>query len=63
MLAVDDDGAVWNPFSAVRSPVVPLNDHVAPGATSELLMSWQSSLMLLMRCEAESGMVRSRGAP
>ena len=27
-------GASLNPFSAVRSPVVPLNENVAPGAIS-----------------------------
>ena len=36
-------GASWKPFSAVRSPVVPLNENVSPGAISAPSISCATS--------------------
>ena len=42
-------GASWNPFAAVRSPVVPLNEKVPPGAISAPSISFATSCTLLRR--------------
>ena len=42
-------GASSNPFSAVRSPVVPLNENVLPGAISAPSISCATSATLCRR--------------
>ena len=42
-------GASRKPLSAVRSPVVPLNENVAPGAISLPSISFATSWTLWMR--------------
>ena len=42
-------GASWKPFAAVRSPVVPLNENVPPGAISVPSISLATSWTLLSR--------------
>ena len=42
-------GASWKPFSAVRSPVVALNENVAPGLIRVPSISFATSCTLLSR--------------
>ena len=42
-------GASRKPLAALRSPVVPLNENVVPGAISLLSTRWATSCTLWMR--------------
>ena len=42
-------GASLKPFSSVRSPVVPLNENVAPGPMTVPSIRWATSWTLLIR--------------
>ena len=42
-------GASWKPFSAVRSPVVALNENVPPGLTRVPSISFATSCTLFSR--------------